>query len=160
MRRHLRRLERAAERGDAFAQYHLGAYLASGDGVERNLRLAASWYRKAAAQKEPEAIYNLGLMYMLGEGVRINVARGLRMLESAAQPGSPDAQQFLGDVFDTGAYQTKRDPERAAYYYLQSLAAGYSRASLINALLQIAAEGGVKEAQKRRSTRAPKDRTV
>jgi len=170
---YLRECERAAKRGDAFAQYNLGAHLALGEAIERDLKRAVFWYRKAAAQKEPEAIYNLGLMYMEGEGVDTDVPRGLRMLERAAQLGSPDAQQLLGDVFVAGAYDTKRDPEHAAYYYLQSLAAGHpraalllaialerrgriSRTSLINALIQIAAEGGVREAQARRYTRVPK----
>jgi TPR repeat protein len=168
-------MERAAKRGDAFSQYNLAAYLVSGDGVERDFKRAVFWYRKAAAQKEPEAIYNLGLMQMFGEGLTANVARGLTMLERAARLGSADAQQLLGEVFERGAYGTKRDPERAAYYYLRSLADGYPRAAmllaaalegrgkigrvqLINALNRVAAEGGVKAAQSTPSTRAAKRR--
>jgi uncharacterized protein len=170
---HLRALERAAERGVSFAQYNLAAYLASGDGVERDFKRAVFWYRKAAAQKEPEAIYNLGLMQMFGEGLKANVARGIRTLERAAQLGSPDAQQVLGDVLVVGLYGLKSDPERAAYYYLQSLASGYRRSALllaialerrgrigrtqvIDALIRLAAEGGVKEAQSMLSARNTK----
>jgi TPR repeat protein len=134
MPRHLRALERAAKRGDSFAQYNLGAHLASGEGVEQNLKRAMFWYRKAAAQKEPEAVYNLGLMHMTGEGVVVDVRRGMKMLERAAELGSPDAQQFLGEVLEAGLYGQKSDPERAAHYYLRSLADGYPRSALLLAI--------------------------
>jgi TPR repeat protein len=156
-------MERAAQRGDAFAQLNLAAHLATGDEVERDHKRAVFWYRKAAAQKEPEAIYNLGLMQLFGEGLKADVERGMRMLERAARLGSPDAQQLLGDVLVRGAWGTRRDPERAAYYYLRSLADGHARAAtllaaalegrgkigrvqLVNALNKVASEG-VKAAQ-------------
>lgn len=174
---HLRALERAAERGVSFAQYNLAAYLAAGDGVERDFKRAVFWYRKAAAQKEPEAIYNLGLMQMFGEGLKANVARGIGKLEKAAQLGSPDAQQFLGDVLVAGFYGLKRDPEQAAYYYLRSLADGHPRAAmllaaaldgrgkigraqLINALNRVAVESGVKVTRPTPSKRAAKRRKM
>jgi hypothetical protein len=162
-------MERAAQRGSTLAQLNLAAHLATGDETERNVKRAVFWYRKAAAQKEPEAIYNLGLMQMFGEGLRADVPRGLRMLEQAARLGSPDAQQFLGDVLVRGAWGKRRDPRQAAYY-LRSLADGHPRAALllaaalqgrdkigrdqlINALNRVAAEGGVIAAQPPPSTR-------
>jgi TPR repeat protein len=168
-------MERAAKRGDAFAQLNLAANLATGDEGERDFKRAVFWYRKAAAQKEPEAIYNLGLMQMFGEGLRADVGRGLRMLERAARLGSAAAQQFLGDALVRGACGTKRDPKRAAYYYLRSLADGHPRAALllaaalegrgkitrtqlIDALNLVAAEGGVKAVQPTPPTRAAKRR--
>jgi TPR repeat protein len=44
--RHLRAMERAAKRGNAFAQYNLAAHLASGDEVERDFKRAIFWYAK------------------------------------------------------------------------------------------------------------------
>lgn len=162
--KHLRALERAAKRGEAFAQCNLGAHLASGDGVQQDLSRAVFWYRKAAAQKEPDAIYNLALMYMHGEGVAIDVTRGRRLLERAAQLGSPDAQQLLGEALVAGHFGMQRDPERAAYHYLRSLLSGYGRSALLlaialkgrgkisrpqlsRALIQVAAEAGVSQAR-------------
>jgi hypothetical protein len=156
-------MERTAQRGQVLSQLNLAAHLATGDEGERDLKRAVFWYRKAAAQKEPDAIYNLGLMQIFGEGLRADVPRGLRMLERAARLGSPDAQQLLGDLLVRGAWGLKRDPERAAYYYLRSLADGCSRAAmllatalegrgkigrahLINALNRVSSEGGVKAA--------------
>ena len=108
MSRHLRAVKRVAQRGDSFAQRNLGAHLASGEGVECDLKRAVFWYREAAARKEPEAVYNLGLMHVA------DVRRGVKMLERAAELGSPDAQQFLGDVLVAGLYGPKSDPKRAA----------------------------------------------
>ena len=177
MPRQLRAFELAAERGDSRAQLNLAAYLASGDGAERDFKRAVFWYRKAAVQNDPEAIYNLGLMQMFGEGLKANVPRGIKMLEKAAQLGSPDAQQFLGDVLVAGYYGLKRDPEQAAYYYLRSLANGYPRAAmllaaalegrgkigraqLMNALNRVAVESGVKATRPTPSNRAAKRRKM
>ena len=41
---------KAAEQGDAKAQYNLGVCYANGDGVQKNLKQAVFWYRKAAEQ--------------------------------------------------------------------------------------------------------------
>ncbi len=108
MPRHLRAVERAAQRGDSFARCNLGAHLASGEGVECDLKRAVFWYRRAAAKKETEAVHNLGLMHVT------DVRRGMKMLERAAELGSPDTQQFLGDVLVAGLYRLKSDPERAS----------------------------------------------
>ncbi len=74
---------------------NLGAHLASGEGVECDLKRAVFWYRKAAAQKEPEAIHNLGLMHVT------DFRRGMKMLERAAEirsliPGSAPQMQLGG----------------------------------------------------------------
>ena len=60
--------QKAADRGDANAQFHLGLYYANGQGVEKNLTEAAKWYRKAAEQGYAKAQCNLGLCYANGQG--------------------------------------------------------------------------------------------
>jgi TPR repeat protein len=114
-------------------------------------------------------------MQILGEGFNADIARGLRTLERAARLGFADAHQFLGEILLRGAYGAKRDPDRAAYHYIRSLAAGYPRAAmllaaalegpgkigrtqLINALNQVAAEGAVKVATSTPSIRAAEGR--
>jgi TPR repeat protein len=44
----------AAEQGRALSQVYLGQHYAGGDCTERDLNAAFSWYRKAAAQGQPE----------------------------------------------------------------------------------------------------------
>lgn len=55
-----------AERGDADAQYNLGAMYANGEGVARDYAEAERWYRMAAEQGNVDAQANLGVMYVNG----------------------------------------------------------------------------------------------
>ena len=50
----LRELTPAAESGDAVAQSKLGVMLAKGEGVARDPAAAVEWFRKSAAQGDPE----------------------------------------------------------------------------------------------------------
>ena len=58
-----------AERGHAKAQFALGVMYDKGQGVQKNPREAAVWYRKAAEQGNAGAQLNLGVMYDKGRGV-------------------------------------------------------------------------------------------
>lgn len=154
-----RKLERAAVRGNAEAQYHLAAYLATGDGVELDQAKAAYWYGRAAKRKHREAMYNLGFMYLLGEGVAKDTKRALKLIEEAAELGSADAAMLFADILLYGQYEMKRDSERAALVLLRTFASGNSRAplalglelmrgrrltarALSRALIEVAAEAG------------------
>jgi len=59
-----------AERGNTAAQYSLGILYQQGEGVLRDLGMAAHWYRNAAERGDPDAQLNLGLLYAQGEGLR------------------------------------------------------------------------------------------
>lgn len=58
-----------AEGGDPEAQNELGEMYASGEGVTKDFRQAAKWYRMAAEQGHGPAQLNLGLAYAEGLGV-------------------------------------------------------------------------------------------
>ena len=62
-------LQKAAEKGEANAQYRLGSLYYHGQGVPRDLKQAAEWYKKAAEQGNTPAQAALGNMYLSGEGV-------------------------------------------------------------------------------------------
>ena len=82
---------KAAEQGDAEAQYSLGVMYAKGEGVAKNFRKAVKWYRKAAEQGDAEAQFNLGVMYAKGEGVQGNLVAAHAWLSLAAAQGSESA---------------------------------------------------------------------
>ena len=65
----LRRLELAAEQGNADAQYSLGYMYVNGEGVTQNDMTAVKWFSLAAEQGHAEAQYSLGDMYLEGQGV-------------------------------------------------------------------------------------------
>ena len=54
---------KAAEQGDADAQYNLGRAYWLGDGIPMNKPLAVYWYRKAAEQGNADAIELLKVYY-------------------------------------------------------------------------------------------------
>ena len=60
---------KAAEQGNARAQFTLGWMYVEGKGVSRDYAQAAVWYRKAAEQGFAKAQGNMGVMYHLGAGV-------------------------------------------------------------------------------------------
>lgn len=52
-------ITKAANQGNADAQYQLGLRYFNGNGVRRNYTKAASWFRKAAEQGNTHAQYQL-----------------------------------------------------------------------------------------------------
>jgi TPR repeat protein len=65
----LDQLRSTAERGDASAQFGLGAHYAIGDGVKLDNVEAARWFSKAAEQGHVIAQDTLGAYYWAGRGV-------------------------------------------------------------------------------------------
>ena len=60
---------KAAQQGDAAAQFIMGLVYFDGRGVAQDDRQAEAWYRKSAEQGYASAQVNLGLMYFFGRGV-------------------------------------------------------------------------------------------
>ena len=84
------RYRKAAETGDANAQYNLGMMYSKGQGVPQDFKEAVAWYRKAAEQGDAAAQNNLGDMYIKGQGVLPShvVAYALYNLSAANDPSS------------------------------------------------------------------------
>jgi TPR repeat protein len=60
---------KAAEQGDADAQFRIGVSYYDGEGIAKDAVEAVKWYRKAAEQGLADAQTNLGNCYYNGEGV-------------------------------------------------------------------------------------------
>jgi TPR repeat protein len=93
---------KAAEQGDAGAQYNLGVLYGQGDGVPKDLKQAAEWYRKAAEQGYAEAQFLLGRCYSRGEGVPKDLKQETEWYRKAAEQGFADAQKALGICYAQG----------------------------------------------------------
>ena len=93
---------KAADQGDADAQYNLGVMYDNGQGVPQDYAAAVSWYRKAADQGDADAQYNLGVMYDNGQGVPQDYAAAVSWYRKAADQGYADAQYNLGVMYDNG----------------------------------------------------------
>ena len=87
-----------ADRGDPDAQFNMGQAYRLGRGVPADLKIAQSWYQKAAAQGHEQAQANYGLM--LYEGGRRTEA--MSWIKKAADRGDPRSQYVLGIELSNG----------------------------------------------------------
>ena len=80
---------KAAEQGNAAAQYELGDMYYWGQGVPRDYTEAMKWYRKAAEQGFAAAQYELGvmLMYILAHLTRLGEQNPLEDLATTSNCG-------------------------------------------------------------------------
>lgn len=120
------RFQRAAQAGDANAQYTLGEWYENGLGRRENPEKAFFWYQRAAAQGhagarrkfeedcrsayyrerlaaeggDPDACYALGARHEMGDGVRRDRGRAMRWYRRAAKGGDPEAAYALGRLHE------------------------------------------------------------
>ena len=115
-------LRNAAEKGNADAQFTLGAiyagcrydakepyfkdendkYAHTMLGGRIDLKRAAYWYTLAANQGHGSALNNLGNAYRKGAGVERNYVKATELIRKAAEQGDPYAQLNYGDMFRDG----------------------------------------------------------
>lgn len=108
---------KAAERGEADAQYRLGDCYAVGRGVEKNDAEAVKWYRKAAEQGDADAQYSLGECYAVKDETE-----ALKWYHKAAEQGHEGAKGRL-----VGWYKLEED--RAVKSYRKAEVGWYRKAA-------------------------------
>jgi hypothetical protein len=118
---------KAAELGDAVAQYNLGVSYERGQGVAQDYVQAVYWYRKAAEQGYANAEYNLGGMYRNGQGVPKDYAQAADWWRRAAAQGLANAQDGLGSLYFLGQ-GVVQDYAQAAAWYRKAAEQGYAKA--------------------------------
>jgi len=124
---------KAAEQGQAEAQFKLGQMYNKGQGVTQNRQKAVKWFRKAAEQGLTLAQYNLGVMYHHGLGITQNHQQALNWFRKAAEQGFSLAQYNLGVM-----YETTQNHQEAVKWYRKAAEQGLSLAQ--KALKKLSAE--------------------
>jgi len=114
---------KAAEKGDAGAQYNLGVCYATGNGVKKNAARAVEWYTKAARQGNADAQNNLGQCYITGVGVDKDPAKAVEWFIKSAEQGNAVAQNNLGLCYARGNGVDK-DQDKAGGHVLGSIILG------------------------------------
>ena len=113
---------KAAQAGDARAQYGLGYLYQFGLGTDPDNSQALDWYQKAAAQKEPDALFALGLMFESGRAGKRDIPKALALYRQAAETGhSPESEYALGRVYLRGQGGVARD-EKEAFIWIDKAA--------------------------------------
>ena len=125
---------KAAEQGNAVAQYNLGRCYEYALGVKKDISKAIEFYRRAAERGEVHAQYHLGWCYAHGEGVEKNQVKAIEWYHSAAGRGFKWAQYILGQAYEFGDGVDK-NMEKAVELYME--AAEQGEISSINSLGRI-----------------------
>jgi TPR repeat protein len=112
----VRRFRKAAEQGDAKAQYNLGAAYYKGEGVSQDKAEAVRWIRKAAEQGFAKAQTSLGMAYYKGEGVSKDNAEAVKWYRKAAEQGHADGQHNLGMIYYLGEGVSQDNAEAVKWY--------------------------------------------
>jgi len=124
-------MEKSAKAGDQSGMVSLAVLYATGQGTDKDLDMAATWYQTAIrteGSNRAQALRGLGAMHLfeLEDGIR---QRGYALLELAKEEGDTVAERLLGRVgaldegqrqavnvqkeFLTNFYQLKKDQTRA-----------------------------------------------
>jgi hypothetical protein len=104
---------RAADLGEAQAQFELGRQYLEGRQVPVQPREAALWFERAAGQGHTEARFALGKMLAEGRGMPPDPAEGRRLIERAADEGLAAAQAWLGRPASTAPKGKEESNARA-----------------------------------------------
>lgn len=95
-------MEQKANGGDAVSQYRLALAYSKGEGVTRDNKEAARWFRQAAEQGHAESQRILGNLYFAGRGVEKDDKAAFRWTNLAARQGNADAQVRLEYYYGYG----------------------------------------------------------
>jgi hypothetical protein len=93
---------KAAEKGNADAQFNLGLMYLKGQGVAQDNAQALKWFRQSAGQGNPKAQVNLGRMYARAKAVAPNFGLAASWYRKAADQGYADGQYDLGVLYLSG----------------------------------------------------------
>jgi hypothetical protein len=92
-----------ANAGDVAAQVLVGESYAAGKGVERDLKQAAEWYKKAADQGDLAGELHLAVLYRDGgKDFPREITQAAEWYRKAAEQGDASAQATLGVLYSIG----------------------------------------------------------
>lgn len=128
----LKYISKAAQYGNAIAQYIMGAVYDNSIGVKQNLELATEWYYKAALQGIPEAQHD----YAIVNTLQNNMSEATTWMTKSAEQGNAKAQYWLGLYYgntlyneDESLYWMKKAADQDYTLALIALANYYSKAN-------------------------------
>lgn len=110
-------LQIAADRGDAPSLVALGEAYRAGAGVGKNMKKAATCFRRAAEAGNNDGRTWYAICLLEGTGVRRNIPAALDLLAAAAEGGHTGAQYFLGACLFGGFGGTEPNQAEAMRYF-------------------------------------------
>ncbi len=146
---------RAAEAGDACAQFLLALRYHDGVGVARDLENARVWFGRAAEQHHPEAQFKFGVMLEMGVGGAADLKSAAKWYAAAAGEGYAPAQHNLGVAY-LNATGVEHDPVTALAWLSIAARAGMAdSAALMDEMRRELPEADIIEAARLADALAP-----
>jgi TPR repeat protein len=124
------RLKKAADKGNAQAQFELGRIYGNGDGVPQDHQTAIGWLEKAARQNHAKAQESLGSIYANGVGVKQDFPIARNWYLKAAQNGLGSAQYLVATMFRFGLFESEVDMDQAIGWYQRAAKQNVAAAQL------------------------------
>lgn len=115
---------KAAQKGDADAQFRIGSCYSKGAGVKQDDEKAVYWWHKSARQGHSISQGLLGNAYYYGKGVTKDFVQAVYWFSKAAEQGNVAAQMSLAFCYDLGK-GTPKDYTLAAYWFRKAAEQGY-----------------------------------
>ena len=110
--------QKAADKGNAEAEYNIADLYLNGLGVEEDLETSAEWLKKSAEKDYPEAQNMLAVMYYGGVGVPQDYEKAAKWAKRAATYDMVDAQYVLANLYIDGR-GVPQDYNKAAELFLK-----------------------------------------
>lgn len=118
-----------AKLGDPDAQFRLGEMYESGIGVNKDMREAVYWIKRAANQKHEPASFKLLYMELEKKGLNRDNRIKVEELNIKAEQGNAQAQYYLGKMYARGVGLDK-NPDVAIGWLDKASQAGVLEAEL------------------------------
>ncbi|MGI4851951.1 MAG: tetratricopeptide repeat protein [Janthinobacterium lividum] len=109
------------------AQNNLGLMYRIGKGVDQDLKIALTWFRKASLKNYAPATYNLGIAFEYGQGVDQNLVIAFELYKDVARQGHAAAQASVARMYFNGQGVYK-DLIKALKWYKRAALQGYANA--------------------------------
>ena len=113
-------LRQAIAARDAQALFEVARRYTDGDGIERNLEVAAKWYEAAARSGLAPAQYRFANFLEKGHGVALDVEKSALWYQRAAEQGNALAMHNLAVIHTSGLLAGKPDMESAIGWFLKA----------------------------------------
>ena len=141
----LKLLERAAEGGNVQALNALGTIRTSEvlrqsdlnalggkpsvtNGIQSTLEKCYGYFRRAAAQRDPNGFINLGTCYLRGLGCKTDLPLAFACFKAAAEAGHPEGMDYMSACYQFG-HGVRKNSELSLYWKMRGQAARGSEAA-------------------------------
>jgi len=86
---------KAANKGDANAEYQVGLIFHEGRGIAKDKKKAYKWFNRAAKSGDADGQYYVGLVYSLGQGTKKDPQKADKWIRLAADQGNARALAYF-----------------------------------------------------------------